>query len=106
MVGAPLNSTLSRATSKRWCPEPQKFRWLSAFFIGRAGFKHDPTGFCCYFGDNLCPPTTSSPKPSETKPPFSSNRKEIDNSPVLRYCSGQKKRGLNFLYIMLPSTSR
>src|SRR5215831_16311236 len=42
MVGAPLNSTLSRATSKRWCPEPQKFRWLSAFFIGRAGIQPRP----------------------------------------------------------------
>jgi len=39
------------------------------------------------------------PKPAEATPRFSPNRKEIDNSPVLRYCSGQKKAGLNFLYI-------
>jgi hypothetical protein len=50
-------------------------------------------------GTLSAPPTAASPKPAEATPRFSSNRKEIDNSPVPRYCSGQKKGGLNFLYI-------
>src|SRR5206468_12015777 len=32
------------------------------------------------------------------KPRFSSDRKEIDNSPVRRYSSREKKGGLKFLY--------
>ena len=38
--------------------------------------------------------TPLSPKPAEATLGFSSDRKEIDNSPVRRYGSGQKKGGL------------
>jgi hypothetical protein len=44
------------------------------------------------------PPTAAPSKPAKATPGFSSNRKGID-SPVRRYCSEQKKGGLNFLYI-------
>lgn len=37
-------------------------------------------------------PTAAPSKPTEARPRFSSNRKEIDNHPVRRYCSGQKKK--------------
>src|SRR5206468_11945695 len=38
------------------------------------------------------PPTAAPPEPTEVKPRFSSDRKEIDNSPVRRYSSRDKKR--------------
>ena len=47
-------------------------------------------------GTLRAPPTTTPPKPAEATPGFSSNRKGIDNSPVRRYCSGQKKRWFEF----------
>jgi hypothetical protein len=43
-------------------------------------------------------PIAAPPKQTEVTPEFSSNRKEIDNSPGRRYSSGQKKSGLKFLY--------
>ena len=49
-------------------------------------------------GTLRAPPTAAPPKPAEATSGFSSNRKTIDNSPVRRYCSGQKKGGLKFLY--------
>jgi hypothetical protein len=38
----------------------------------------------------------SSTRTAKATPGFSSNRKKIDNSPVRRYCSGQKKGGFKF----------
>ena len=49
-------------------------------------------------GTLRAPPTTTPPKPAEATLGFSSTRKTIDNSPGWRYCSGQKKGALNFLY--------
>src|SRR5206468_11031831 len=43
-------------------------------------------------GTLRAPPTAAPPEPTEVKPRFSSDRKEIDNSPVRRYSSGEKKR--------------
>ena len=47
-------------------------------------------------GTLRAPPTAAPPEPAETTLGFSSNRKGIDNSPVRRYCSGQKKRWFKF----------
>ena len=52
---------------------------------------------------NRAPPTAAPPKPAEATPGFSSSRKGIDNSQARRYCWGQKKGGLNFLYISSAS---
>jgi hypothetical protein len=45
---------------------------------------------------NRALPTAASPEPAEATLGFSSTRKTIDNSPVRRYCSGQKKRWFKF----------
>ena len=52
---------------------------------------------------NHAPPTAAPPKPAEATPGFSSSRKGIDNSQARRYCWGQKKGGLNFLYIRVST---
>ncbi len=56
-------------------------------------------------GTFRAPPTAARPKRTEATLGFTSNRKGIDNSPVWRYSSGQKKRWFKFPIHPLQPTS-